>query len=384
LFYPLELAVENQNQPAPPATASPKRTVWTVPFVVFAVFAVVLGVGIYLSPRFLAKEEEASPLPRLKLGGTSTVFVIVENGWMRDYRDKKGVQLAYESTGSTAGVNRLADKSFTVAFTHAALSPEQLQSLKQKGGEVVQIPILLCGVAPVYNVKELKGKAPLKLTGEVLADIFLGKIKEWNDRAIKALNPGVELPATGITVVHREDSSGTTHIFTQYLAAVSKAWREQVGPPASEIKWPVGVAAARNLGVASKVDETEGAIGYVDRMFTTYDQMVLDYAAIENRDKTGFVRAEPENMTAAAGNIHDDLSLSLANQPGKEAYPISGVIYAICYQGQPQATYHQVVDFLRWAAHEGQARAAQMTYAPLPTELVKRIEPSIESIKATQ
>jgi phosphate transport system substrate-binding protein len=219
----------------------------------------------------------------------------------------------------------------------------------------------------------------------VLADIFLGKITQWDDPALKAINPGVELPPTKITVVHREDSSGTTQIFTEYLNTVSPAWRERIGPPASKIAWPVGVPVARSLGVAITVDSTEGAIGYVDRRFTLCDEMRLDYPAMENKDKSGFIRAEPENMMAAVtgilGEIPNNLSFSLANKPGKDAYPICGVIYAICFQTQPEPTRTRVVDFLRWATHEGQPQAANMAYAPLPEGLVTRIDQKLSTIK---
>jgi phosphate transport system substrate-binding protein len=241
-------------------------------------------------------------------------------------------------------------------------------------------------VAPIYNVKELKDKPPVKFTGEVLADVFLGKIDTWNDPALKALNPDLELPATKINVVHREDSSGTTLIFTDYLAAVSAAWREKMGKPSSEIKWPVGVAVPRNLGVATRVWETEGAIGYVDRIYTAYEDMVLQYAAVQNKDKTAFVRAEPDNMTAAVqgmfAEVPEDLTFGLANKPGKDSYPISGVIYAVCYQSQPAATQKTVVEFLRWATHDGQGFAKKMGYAPLPAELVERVDKRLEMIKA--
>src|SRR5262249_49768401 len=157
-------------------------------------------------PQFFIPAENVPDYPRLQMGGTSTVFVIVENRWKGMYRDEKKVQISYESTGSTTGVNKLLDGTYAIAFTHGPLSAEQRKKAQEKGGDVVHIPVLLCGVAPVYNVKELKGKPPLRLTGELLADIFLGKVKEWNDPALKAVNPGVELPATPITVVHREDS----------------------------------------------------------------------------------------------------------------------------------------------------------------------------------
>jgi phosphate transport system substrate-binding protein len=382
----LELAVENQRDPVAQAAAPAKRRLSVVRLLVIVVVGLILACGIYFAPRFLNREEPRTEYPKLQLGGTSAIFGIAEDRWKGKYREAKGVEIAYTSTGTTAGVNRLIDGTDTIVFTHGPLSKEQRQKAREKGGEVVHIPVLICGVAPVYNVKELKGKAPLKLTGELLVDIFLGKITEWNHPALKAANPGLELPPTKIVVVHRKDSSGTTQLFTEYLDAVHGNWRDKVGPPAAEVKWPVGEAAARNLGVAALVDKTEGAIGYVDRLFTTYEDMVLDYAAVETKDKTGFVRAEMDNITAAAAGVladlPEDLTFNLANKPGKDAYPICGVIYAVCYQTQPAATKQQVVDFLRWVTHDGQPHAANLSYAPLPAELVRRIDQRLESIKA--
>jgi phosphate transport system substrate-binding protein len=382
--------MDTQNPPVGPPAGPPKRLFSVRRIAVIAAIGVVAGVLIYLSPRFFNREEKGPEYPRLQVGGTSTVFVVVENRWKAQYRDAKGVQLEYDSTGSTAGVNHLLDGTYSIAFTHGGLTAEQRQKAREKGGDVVHIPVVLFGVAPVYNLRELKGKPPLNLTGELLADVYLGKITQWDHPALRAINPGVPLPPTPIRVVHREESSGTTLVFSEYLDAVSGGekgeWRQRVGKPAAEVKWPVGVAAARNLGVATKVYETEGAIGYVDRMFTSYDDMVLDYAAVQNKDKSGFVRAEPETLTAAAASVlptvPDDLVFDLANKPGKDAYPISGVVYAVCFQTQPAATRQRVVEFLHWATHEGQQQAAKMAYAPLPPELVKRVEQKLETIKA--
>ena len=382
--------MENQN-PTPTEVQTPARSNGRVAMAFLFVFAL-LGVGsallMYFTPHLFVHEAQAESHPRLKVGGTSTVFVIVDNRWRTKYLDEKGVEVNYESTGTTSGINRMLDGTYAIAFTHGPVTAEQREKAKAKGSDVVHIPVLLCGVAVVYNVKELNGKEPLKLTGDLLADIFMGKIKEWNDPAIKAINSGVDLPATKITVVHREDSSGTTQLFTDYLAAVSPTWKEKVGPPASEIKWPVGVGASRNLGVAIKVSETEGAIGYVDRMFTSYGEINLNAAAILNKDKTGFIRPEPENVTAAAaGNlaeISEELTINLANKSGKDSYPISGVVYAVCFQKQPEATRQQVADFLHWATHEGQPHAARMTYAPLPPELVARTDQKLDAMKAAK
>jgi phosphate transport system substrate-binding protein len=374
-----------------PATApAPKRPfpLWRI--AILLVVGAVAGVLIYLSPRYFNREQPVTNAATLELGGTANV--VVENQWKKKYGDEKGVKLQYRSTGSTAGVNRLLDGEIVIAFTHGALSPEQRQKAKEKGGDVVHIPVMFFGVAPVYNVKELKDKPPLNLTGELLAAIFSGQITKWNDPAIAKVNPGVALPETPITVVHRSDSSGTTQVFTEYLDAATAAsgtWRNKMGKPASEIKWPAGqnfVAEARNLGVASKVDKTDGAIGYVDRMYTSYEDLKLAYAAVQNKDKTGFVRAEPENMTAAVSGLlatlPDDLVFDLADKPGKDAYPISGAIFAVCFQNQPAARRQQVVDFLHWAVHDGQQPIPKMTFAPLPPDLVKRIDQKLETIKA--
>jgi phosphate transport system substrate-binding protein len=377
--------MDNPNQPTVPTPGASQRK---FPFALVGIaglLATAVVLAIYFAPHFFI-EEKAPPkeYPRLQIGGTSTIAVIVENRWKGKIREDKGVELAYESTGTTKGVSHLIDGTFTIAFTHGPLSAEQRSQAAEKG-EVVHVPVLLIGVTPVYNLKALKGKPALKLNGQVLADIFLGKITTWNDPALRALNPGVELPPTKITVVHREESSGTTQIFTEYLDAVSAgAWRAKAGPPRSEANWPTGVAAPRNLGVATLVAKTEGAIGYIDRLFATYQELALDYPAIENNVKE-FIKAEPKNMTAAAAavlaQIPDDLNFDLTNKSGPDACPISGLIYAVCYRNQPEARRQQVIDFLHWVTHEGQPDPTKMPYAPLPPELVKRIEKKLETIK---
>jgi phosphate transport system substrate-binding protein len=346
---------------------------------------VALCVLVYLSPRFFTYESATPKYPRLKTGGTSVVSVILQNRWKTAFRDGYGIDVDYESTGSTKGLTKLIDREYAIAFTHASLSAEQRQTAEAKGGKILQLPILLCGVAPIYNVKGLKGKAPLNFTGAVLAKIFLGQIGTWDHADLKELNPGTELPKTPIVVVHREDSSGTTHLFTEYLAAESPEWREKVGPAASEVKWPTGVGAERSLGVLERVFRTEGAIGYVDRLFTSYELMDVAYGAVQNKDRTAFVRAEPDNMTAAmqaaVGAMPADLGFELADRPGKESYPITGVIYALCYQAQPASSQKALTDFLNWVVHGGQSFAARTRFAALPSEVVERVDKEIQSIK---
>jgi len=353
---------------------------------VMLVVGVAIGLMIYFSPELFFSPNRYTPeRPQLKTGGTSAVFVVAENLWKTKYAKDKGVDIVCESAGTTVGVTRMLDKTYTIAFTHAPVSAELREKARKNGGDVVHIPLLVCGVVPAYHLVELEDKAPLNFTGEVLADIFLGKIKQWDDPALKAINPGANLPAKKITVVHREDSSGTTQLFTEYLTAVSPTWKKQVGPAAAEVKWPTGVAAARNQGVAAKIHETDGAIGYVDRLFVSIQDLRLDYGAVQNKEKSAFVRAEPANLTAAVGailpDIPDDLTFDLIDKPGKDSYPIAGVIYAVCSNRQPEGSRKRIVDFLHWATHDGQADVVKTAFAPLPAELVQRVDHRLEDIK---
>jgi phosphate transport system substrate-binding protein len=308
----------------------------------------------------------------------------MENRWKAQYQKEKNIVVDYASTGSTVGVTRMIDGDYAIGFIHAPLSEAQKETAKAKRGEVLQIPVALCAVVPVYNLKELKGKAPLRFTGEVLADIFLGKIVKWNDPALKQLNEGLDLPDAEIAVVHREDSSGTTSLFTDYLQGASAAWRKEMGGAESRVQWPVGIGASRNSGVAAEVQQTEGSLGYVDLIQALNND--IPYGAIENKDKTAFIHAEPQNMTAAAqtlaNDVPQDLTFSLSNRPGKDSYPISGAIWAVCYRQQPEADAKKVVDFLHWATHEGQRFAKSLAYAPLPDALVERIDQRLKLIRS--
>jgi phosphate transport system substrate-binding protein len=346
------------------------------------VIAAGLGVVVYFLPSFFAREETSSA-PRLSTGGTSSVSIILENGWRSAYRKVKGVEVDYESTGSTRGLEHLMDNHYAIAFTHSPMTAEQRQKAEAKGGEIMQVPVALCAVTLAYNVKELKQKPPLKFTPEVLAGIFLGVITKWNDPALKQLNEGADLPDLDITAVHRSDSSGTTYIFTDYLNKTSTLWQKKLGKAGSEISWPGGIGAARNHGVAERVLITEGAIGYVDLAHAL--ALSLSTGAVQNKDQTAFVGPEPANMTAAAqaiiADISEDLTFDLANRTGKDSYPICGGIWAVCYQKQPSANGQRVADFLHWVTHDGQQFAESTANAPLPRELVERAEQKLQSIK---
>jgi phosphate transport system substrate-binding protein len=350
-----------------------------------------LGVLVYYSPAFLIKNDPPAGPPQLKTGGTSVAYIIMENRWRTKYRDEKQVEVVYDSSGSTKGITGMIEKKYAIGFTHAPLTEKQRKDAREKGGEVVHIPVVICAVVPVYNLKELKDKKakPLKFTREVLGDIFLGKIKRWNDEALQDLNKGVALPDKDIKVVHRKDSSGTTYIFTDYLAGVSDEWKEKIGEATNKVKkWPVGEGEDRNQGVARRVRKEDGTIGYVDLLhIVSGEEGDLAHGEVQNQEKA-FVLAKPESMTAAAKGLADkvseDLTFKLTNQPGKGAYPICGAVWAVCYQKHPAAERQQVVDFLRWITHEGQALAGRTMYAPLPEVLVKRVEEKLESIKSIE
>jgi phosphate transport system substrate-binding protein len=381
-----------------------QRFLFRIVFLVLAAVAAGVGLFAYFSPGSFVKDNNSAPPERLKTGGTSVAAHLMENRWRTAYRKDKGVEIEYVSVGSTEGIKHLTDKEYAICFTHAPLTEEQRKSAQDKGGAVVHVPVVLCAVVPVYNVKELKDKdEPLNFTAELLANIFVGNVKKWNDQAIKDLNPNVAgvLPDTAIVVVHRKDSSGTTLLFTHYLQGASKTWQGKVGRAGSEVPWPVGVGAERSRGVADLVARTEGAIGYVDLLYA-WDDAPLDpavkepvraaaesapqYGAVRNGDDTAYIHPRAENITAAAqaalGDLGDEGKFHLTNRSGKDSYPICGVIWAVCYQEQPAAEQKKVVDFLRWLTHEAQPFAAGMSYAPLPKELVTHAEDKINSIKS--
>jgi len=236
-------------------------------------------------------------------------------------------------------------------------------------------------VVATYNVPGLS--QPLKLTGEVLADIFLGRIRRWNDARIATLNGDAALPNQEILVVHRSDGSGTTYIFTDYLSNVSPAWKSGPGT-GKEVQWPAGLGAKGNEGVAGQVKQTPGSIGYVELAYAKQNR--LAFANMQNASGE-FVTPTIESVTAAAAGVmarlpsDTDYRISIVNAPGSGAYPIASFTWIILYQQQPDADKGQkLVDFLRWALREGGASAATLDYAPLPQEMVTRLEQRLSTV----
>lgn len=315
---------------------------------------------------------------RLNGGGSSFVYPMMSK-WVSEYDKAKGVKVNYQSVGSGAGIQQVTAKTFDFGCTDAPMNDEQLQKARATGGEVVHIPLIMGAIVPAYNLEE--AKEPLRFTGPVLADIFLGKITRWNDKALKDLNPGTALPDKEISVVHRSDGSGSTFIWVDYLAKVSPAWKEKVGVGTS-VNWPTGVGQKGTEGVAGQVKRTPGSIGYIELTYALQNN--IKYGLVRNKEEV-FVRARLEAVTAAAAGalskIPDDLRYSLTDPPGKDAYPVSGTVWAVLYVNQPADKGKAVVDFLRWVTHEGQQYAAELHYARLPQGLVERLEKKLDLVQ---
>ncbi len=274
------------------------------------------------------------------------------------------VTVNYASIGSGGGIAQFQANTVNFGASDVPMSPLDISSAK--GGQVLQVPVALGGEAISYNVPGVA--SGLKLTPKVLADIFLGTVKNWNDTAIKSLNPGVKLPANPIQTVYRSDGSGTTYIFTNYLSTVSPAWTSGPGTGKS-VSWPVGVGQKGNEGVAGFISTTPYTIGYVELAYAIQNKFT--YAKIQNAAGK-YVSPTLTSVAADAAQKPDITSVdfSIVNEPGAASYPISGYSWALIYQLQKSATTGMtLVDVLDWLTHAGQSQAASLDYVPLPANI---------------
>jgi phosphate transport system substrate-binding protein len=299
--------------------------------------------------------------------------------WFSDYAAKTGVRINYQSIGSGGGIRQLSEQTVDFGASDSPMSDAEMA--KAKGGPIVHIPMVLGAVAVTYNLPDVS--APLKLSGEVLADVFRGTITKWNDARVAALNPGVKLPARDILVVHRSDGSGTTYIFTDYLAAVSPAWAKGPGR-GKEVQWPVGLGGKGNEGVAGQVKQTPGTIGYVELAYAKQNRLAV--AAMRNASGS-FVLPSVESATAAAAGIAEklgkdtDYRVSIVNAPGAQAYPIASFTWLLAYRTPADtAKGRKLVEFVRWALAEGSASAAALDYAPLPATMTRDVTARLAEI----
>ncbi|HKP35688.1 MAG TPA: phosphate ABC transporter substrate-binding protein PstS [Pyrinomonadaceae bacterium] len=297
--------------------------------------------------------------------------------WLNEYtKANPNVRVDYQSIGSGGGIKQI--QAQTVDFG-ASDAPMTDADLKAAPGPIIHVPTVLGAVVLTYNLPE--STQPLRFSPEVIADIFLGKITKWNDARIAADNPGASLPAKDITVVHRADGSGTSFVFTDYLAKVSPEWKEKVGADKSP-KWPVGQGGKGNEGVTGQIKQQPNTIGYVELAYAVQNK--LPVALIKNKSGS-FIEPSIDAVTAAAaGAVADtpkDLRVSITDAAGATAYPISSYTYILVYQDQKDAAKGKaLVDFLWWGIHDGEKFAKDLQYAPLPEEIVKRTEALIGTI----
>ena len=300
--------------------------------------------------------------------------------WFSDYATQKNVKINYQSIGSGGGIRQLIEGTVDFGASDSPMTDEEMA--RAKGGPVLHIPTVMGADVIAYNIEGLS--RPLNLSGPVIADIFLGRIKKWNDPRLAALNGDATLPNQDILVVHRSDGSGTTYIFTDYLSAVSPGWKNGPGR-GKEVQWPAGLGARGNEGVAGQVKQTPGTIGYMELAYAKQNR--LAYAAVQN-SAGQFVLPTIESITAAAAGVmtrlpeNSDYRISIVNPPGAEAYPIASFTWILIYQNQPDAEKgRKLVDFLRWALREGDAAAAALDYAPLPAQMDTRLEQRLQTVQ---
>lgn len=310
------------------------------------------------------------------LGAGATFPYPLYSKMFDEYNKKTGVRINYQSIGSGGGIKQLQNKTVDFGASDAPMSDEDIS---KSPGAIQHFPTCLGAVIVTYN---LPGDPKLKLSPEVVADIFLGKITKWDDARIKADNGDAKLPSLPITVVHRSDGSGTTYVFSDYLSKVSSVWSQKPGTGKS-LDWPVGIGAKGNEGVGGMVKQTPGSIGYVELAYVMQNKMAG--AMIKNKSGN-FVEANLSSISAAANvQIPADYRVSLTNTEAADGYPISSFTYLLVYQNQSydnraQAQAKATVELINWMIHDGQAFAEPLMYAPLPASVVKMEEESLKKI----
>ncbi|MDR2219110.1 MAG: phosphate ABC transporter substrate-binding protein PstS [Methylobacillus sp.] len=294
--------------------------------------------------------------------------------WAADFNKATGIQINYQSIGSGAGIKQIEAKTVDFGASDMPLSDQDLQA---KG--LVQFPTVMGGVIPVVNIQGIK-PGELKLDGQVLGDIYLGKIKRWNDAAIKALNPTLALPDAAIAPVSRSDGSGTTFLFTNYLSKVNAQWKNQVGE-GTAVKWPTGVGGKGNEGVAAYVGRLTNSIGYVEYAYVKQNK--LTYAVMRNA-AGNFVTPGAESFKAAAAGAEWSKSFYqvLTNQSGADAWPITGATFILMHKTQDKpAQAANTLKFFDWAYREGDKTAEGLDYVTMPDSVTALIRKSWEQIK---
>jgi phosphate transport system substrate-binding protein len=310
------------------------------------------------------------------LGAGATFPYPLYSKMFSEYYKKTGVKVNYQSIGSGGGIKQLMNKTVDFGASDAFLSDEDLSKFP---APVVHVPTCLGGVVLTYNIP---GNPTLKLTPEVVADIFLGKITKWNDPRLKQLNPGVNFPNMPLSVIHRSDGSGTTFVFTNYLSKVSKEWSTKIGFKTS-VDWPVGLGAKGNEGVSGMIKQIPGGFGYVELIYALQNKM--PYGLLKNKSGK-FIQASIKSVTASANvTIPADARVSITNTDAADGYPISSFTFILLYKeqsfdGRPADKAKEVLKLVWWMTHDAQQYNQALDYAPLPPAAVKVVENTLKSI----
>jgi phosphate transport system substrate-binding protein len=311
-------------------------------------------------------------------GAGATFPYPIYSKWFSEYnKQHPGVRINYQSIGSGGGIRQVTNRTVFFGATDGPMTDAQLQAAP---APLLHLPTVLGAVVPIYNLPGASGE--LAFSGSLLADIYLGKVKKWDDPAIARLNPGVRLPPLDIAVVHRSDGSGTTYILVDYLSKVSAEFRREVGVNTS-VSWPVGIGGKGNEGVAGLVSQTPGAIGYVELIYAL--QTGISFGAVQNAAGE-LVKASPGSVTraAATATIPDDFRVSITNAPGAGSYPISSFTWLLLYRNPDDAARGKVmVDFVKWAITDGQTFATDLGYAPLPANVVERVQAVLATVEVS-
>jgi len=317
-------------------------------------------------------------LAQTTLNGAGATFPYpMYSKWFNEYHKlHSDIEINYQSIGSGGGSRQVLAGTVDFGASDGPMTDEQLGQSKTK---ILHVPTVLGAVVPAYNVPGVSGE--VKFTPDVIAGIFLGKITNWNDKAIAAANPGVKFPDQSIIVVHRSDGSGTTYIFTDYLSKVSSDWQSGVGKGTS-VKWPVGLGGKGNEGVAGVIRQMQGAIGYVELIYAVQNN--IPYGVVKN-SAGSFVKASLDSVTAAAASVKTmpaDFRVSITNPPGKDAYPIASFTWLLIpAQAKEPAKGKIIQDFLAWMLEDGQKMTAALTYAPLPSNVVEKVRAEVKQVR---
>jgi len=323
----------------------------------------------------------AIPASAQSLTGAGATFPNpIYTKWFDAYNKKTGIQINYQSIGSGGGIRQFTEGTVDFGATDGPMNESQIQAV---AGNVLHVPAVSGAVVVTYNLPSL-GEAKLKFDGNLLVDIFMGRVTKWNDPKITALNPGVKLPDIDLIVVHRSDGSGTTYVFTDYLNKFSREWKDKVGY-ATSVNWPVGLGGKGNEGVTQQVKQVEGAVGYVELIYALSND--LPYGQIKNASGN-FITPSLETVTAAAAGAKlpkdTDFRVSITNAPGTDAYPIASFTWLLVKKDNKDPAKAKLIrDFLAWMiTPEAQKMAADLHYSPLAPPVITLIEARLPTLKA--